>query len=129
MFRHSDSRIDVKTALKANRYRNIPAGQKNAGETPQRSHKGAAVETGVVVEDGAAGFPFSVPEAGTVPERNIVFRYSATQIDAETALNALGYRNIPAGQKNAGETPQRSHKGAAVETVIAAEAEKESFPY
>ena len=129
VFRHSDSRIDVKTALKANRYRNIPAGQKNAGEVPQRSHKGAAVETGVVVEDGAAGFPFSVPEAGTVPERNVVFRYSATQIDAETALNALGYRNIPAGKKNAGETPQRSHKGAAVETVIAAEAEKESFPY
>ena len=129
VFRHSDSRIDVKTALKANRYRNIPAGKKNAGEVPQRSHKGAAVETGVVVEDGAAGFLFSVPEAGTVPERNIVFRYSATQIDAETALNALGYRNIPAGQKNAGETPQRSHKGAAVETVIAAEAEKESFPY
>ena len=115
VFRNSDSRIDVKTALKANRYRNIPAGQKNAGEVPQRSRKGAAAETGVIVEDGAAGFPYSVPEAGTVPERNVVFRYSATQIDAETALNALGYRNIPAGQKNAGETPQRNAEGQQAE--------------
>ena len=162
VFRHSDSRIDVKTALKANRYRNIPAGQKNAGETPQRSHKGAAVETviaaeaekesfpysvpeagtapdrnrrgknsgeTVTVEEAAEDFMFSMPQAGTAPERNTILCHSDTQIDAETALNALGYRNIPAGQKNAGETPQRSHKGAAVETVIAAEAEKESFPY
>ena len=129
VFRHSDSRIDAETALKANKYRNIPAGQKNAGEVPQRSRKGAAVEMGVVVEDGAAGFPYSVPEAGTVPERNVVFHYSATQIDAETALNALKYRNIPTGQKNAGEVPQRSHKGATEEMVIAAEGERESFLY
>ena len=101
--------------MKANGYRNIPAGQKNAGEVPQRSRKGAAAETGVAVEDRAAGFPYSVPETGTVPERNVVFRYSATQIDAETALNALGYRNIPAGQKNAGETPQRNAEGQKAE--------------
>ena len=140
VFRHSDSRIDVETALKANGYRNIPAGQKNAGEVPQRSRKGAAVETGVVVEDRAAGFPYSVPEAGTVPdrnrrgktggetvvvedgaedftfsmpqagtvpERNVVLRNSATQIDAETALNALGYRNYQQGRK----TPEKRHRG------------------
>ena len=129
VFRHSDSRIDVETALKANGYRNIPAGQKNAGEVPQRSRKGAAAETGVAVEDRAAGFPYSVPETGTVPERNVVFRYSATQIDAETALNALGYRNIPAGQKNAGEVPQRSRKGAAAETGVAVEDRAAGFPY
>ena len=144
VFRHSDSRIDVKTALKANRYRNIPAGQKNAGETPQRSHKGAAVETviaaeaekesfpysvpeagtapdrnrrgknsgeTVTVEEAAEDFMFSMPQAGTAPERNTILCHSDTQIDAETALNALGYRNIPAGQKNAGETPQRNAEG------------------
>ena len=129
VFRHSDSRIDVETALKANGYRNIPAGQKNAGEVPQRSRKGAAAETGVAVEDRAAGFPYSVPETGTVPERNVVLRNSATQIDAETALNALGYRNIPAGQKNAGEVPQRSRKGAAAETGVAVEDRAAGFPY
>lgn len=148
VFRHSDSRIDVETVLKANRYRNIPAGQKNAGEVPQRSHKGAAVETviaaeaekesflysvpeagtvpdrnrrgktggeAVTVEDGAEDFLFSMPQAGTTPERSVVLCHSDTQIDAEMALNALGYRNIPAGQKNAGETPQRNAEGQQAE--------------
>ena len=136
VFRYSATQIDAETALNALGYRNIPAGQKNVGEVPQRSHKGAEAEkesflysvpeagtvperncrgkTGgetVTVEDGAEDFPFTMPQAGTAPERNTVLCHSDTQIDAETELNALGYRNIPAGQKNVGETPQRNAEG------------------
>ena len=86
-----------------------------AGTVPDRNRRGKTGGETVTVEDGAEDFMFSMPQAGTVPERNVVLRNSDTQIDTETELNALGYRNIPAGQKNAGETPQRNAEGQQAE--------------
>ncbi len=65
-----------------------------------------------------AAFPFTSPAAGTIPERSTVFQHQPAQIAAETASNAYGYRNTPTGQKNAGEAPQRSHKGGSAAGTV-----------
>ena len=129
IFRHTDARIDAETASRAYRYRNTPAGQINAGEEPQRSHKGAQAGTGIEAQTETEGKPFSVPAAGTAPDRNTIFRHTDAQIDAETDSRAYRYRNTPAGQINAGEEPQRSRKGAQAGTDIEAQTETEGKPF
>ena len=129
VFRHTDAQIDAETALKAYGYRNTPAGRINAGEEPQRSHRGAQAGTVIEAQAETEEKPFSVPAAGTAPDRSTVFRHTDAQIDAETALKAYGYRNTPAGRINAGEEPQRSHRGAQAGTVIEAQAETEEKPF
>lgn len=104
-------------------------GRKNAGTYPQRNREGKQVEKVLIVGTDAAGFAFMATQAGTKPERNIVFRSTATQIDAETALNVFRYRNIPAGQINAGEAPQRSTQGQINGAAISNTVEAESFSY
>ena len=104
------TQIDAETALNVFGYRNMPAGKINAGEAPQRSHRGGSA--GAVMEAGteAGHFSFTSPATGTDPDRSTVFHNQKAQIAAETASNAYGYRNTPTGQKNAGEAPQSSHK-------------------
>ena len=129
IFRHGDTQIDVETASNAFRHTNTPAGRIRAGEEPQRSHRGAAAGTVIEAQGETTGTPFSVPAAGTAPDRSTVFRRTEAQIDAETAKNVQRYRNTPAGQIRAGEEPQRSHRGAAAGAVIEAQGETEGTPF
>ena len=129
VFRHTDAQIDAETALKAYGYRNTPAGRINAGEEPQRSHRGAQAGTVIEAQAETEEKPFSVPAAGTAPDRSTVFRHTDAQIDAETALKAYGYRNTPAGRINAGEEPQRSHRGAGTGAGIEAQTEAAGTPF
>ena len=98
-------------------------GKLNAGTHPQRNRRGVNYGGNIVVGTEAAGFIFVNPAAGTVPERNTVFHSRMTQIDAETALNVFGYRNMPAGKINAGEAPQRSHRGGSAGAAVEVEGE------
>lgn len=93
-------------------------GKLNAGTHPQRNRRGVNHGYNIVVGTEAAGFIFVNPAAGTIPERSTVFNGRLTQIDAETALNVFMYRNAPAGQINAGESPQRSHRGGNAAAVM-----------
>ena len=129
IFRHADAQIDAETASRAYRYRNTPAGRINAGEEPQRSHRGAQAEAGIEAQTGKESFVFSSQAAGTAPDRSTVFRHADAQIDAETALRAYRYRNTPAGRINAGEEPQRSHRGAQAAAGIEAQTETEGKPF
>ena len=129
IFRHGDTKIDVETASNAFRHTNTPAGRIRAGEEPQRSHRGAAAGAVIEAQGETEGTPFSVPAAGTAPDRSTVFRRTEAQIDAETAQNVQRYRNTPAGQTRAGEEPQRSHRGAAAGAVIEAQGETEGTPF
>ena len=129
IFRYTGAQIDIETASNAFRHTNMPAGKTKAGEEPQKSHRGAAAGTVIEAQAETEGTPFSVPAAGTAPERNTIFRHTDAQIDAETAQNVQRYTNTPAGQINAGEEPQRSHRGAAAGSVIEAETGAAGTPF
>ncbi len=115
VFHSRVTQIDAETALNVFGHRNIPAGKINAGEAPQRGHRGGNTGAVMEAETEAGHFDFISPAAGTEPERRTVFHGQEAQIDAETALNVFGHRNIPAGKINAGEAPQRSHRGRSAE--------------
>ena len=104
-------------------YKNPATGSLLAGTYPQRIRRGAQAGNVIVVGTDAAGFIFLPTQAGTYPYRNTIFRHTGAQIDVETALIANGYRNTPAGQINAGEEPQRSHRGAQAGAGIEAQTE------
>lgn len=113
---------EIQTHTDYFRYNAPLTGKLKAGTHPQRNRRGINYGGNVIVGTEAAGFIFTSPAAGTIPYRNMVFHNQTTQIDVETALNAFRYRNTPAGQKNAGESPQRSHKGQSVGATVTAEA-------
>lgn len=103
------------------RYHTPLTGRLRAGTHPQRNRRGVNYGNNIVVGTEAAGFIFRSPAAGTIPYRNMVFQSQTAHIDAETALNVFGYRNTPAGQINAGESPQRSHRGQNTEAAVEAQ--------
>ena len=111
IFANQTTHIDAETALNAFGYTNTPAGRIRAGESPQRNTRGGIGAGTFVVGTEAAGFIFNAPAAGTKPYRNTIFANQTTHIDAETALNAFGYTNTPAGRIRAGESPQRNTRG------------------
>ena len=129
VFHNQKAQIAAETASNAYGYRNTPAGQINAGEAPQRSHRGGSA--GAVMEAGteAGHFSFTSPATGTDPDRSTVFHNQKAQIAAETASNAYGYRNTPTGQKNAGEAPQRSHRGGSAGAAVEAQGEAEAHVF
>lgn len=102
-------------------YRSPLTGRLSSGEYPQRNIHGENYGSNIVVGTEAAGFIFVSPAAGTLPYRNMIFQTQTAHIDAETALNVFGYRNIPTGRKNAGESPQRSHRGGNAGATVLAE--------
>lgn len=104
-------------------------GKLKAGAHPQRNRRGVNYGSSIVVGTEAAGFIFVNPAAGTIPERSTVFHGRLTQIDAETALNVFGYRNMPAGKINAGEAPQRSHRGGSAGAAVEAQGEAEAHVF
>lgn len=129
VFKSRMTQIDAETALNVFRYRNIPAGQINAGEAPRRSHRGGSAGAVMETATETAAFPFTSPAAGTDPERSTVFQHQPAQIAAETASNAYGYRNTLTGQKNAGEAPQRSHRGGSAGAAVEVEGETEAHTF
>ncbi|MCM1374078.1 MAG: phage tail protein I [Muribaculum sp.] len=129
VFHGRTAQIDAETALNVFRYRNIPAGQINAGEAPQRSHRGGSAGAVMEAAGETAAFHFTSPAAGTDPDRSTVFHHQQAQIDAETASNAFGYRNTPTGQKRAGEAPQRSHRGGSAGAAVEVEGEAEAHTF
>lgn len=124
VFRHTDTQIDAETALKAYRHRNTPAGQINAGEEPQRSHRGAGTGAGIEAQTEAEGTPFSVPAAGTAPDRNTVFQGSGTDIKAEGEAEGFPFFMQAAGTK-----PERNTVMSNSEAGIAAEEAADGFLY
>ncbi|MEY8517172.1 phage tail protein I [Lachnospiraceae bacterium 29-84] len=110
-------------------YKNPATGSLQAGTYPQRIRRGVQEGSLIVVGTDAAGFIFLPTQAGTYPYRNTIFRHTGAQIDAETALTAYGYRNTPAGRINAGEEPQRSHRGAGTGARIEAQTEAAGTPF
>lgn len=99
IFRHTGTQIDTETASKAYRYRNTPTGQGNAGETPHRSWKGAVEDVAVVLEDTAEGFLYTVPVAGTVPERSTVQETKNGKIENSVETAAFKYESRACGSK------------------------------
>lgn len=124
IFRHTDAQIDAETALTAYGYRNTPAGQINAGEEPQRSHRGAGTGAGIEAQTEAAGTPFSVPAAGTAPDRNTVFQGSGADIETEGEAEGFPFFMPAAGTK-----PERNTVMSNSEAGIAAEEAADGFLY
>lgn len=110
-------------------YKNLATGSLLAGTYPQRIRRGVQAGNVIVVGTDVAGFIFLPTQVGIYPYRNIMFRHTGTQIDAETASRAYRYRNISVGQINAGEEPQRSHRGAETGARIETQAEADGFPF
>lgn len=104
-------------------------GRLAAGTHPQRNRKGVTAASAIIVGTDAAGFVFAATPAGTVPERNRVFRGQTVQIDAQTALEVFKYRNIPAGRIKAGEEPQRARRGANAAASVKVEDAGEAFTF
>lgn len=125
----SSSCIKILTHTDCFLYKAPLTGRLTAGTYPQRNRRGAQAGSCFVVGTEAAGFIFNSPLAGTIPERNVIFRGSAVQIDAETALNVFGYRNTPTGRVKAGETPQRSRRGKQTGVAVMVEDGGEGFTF
>jgi hypothetical protein len=127
IFRNSDTQIDAITGLNAFKYRNTPTGKINAGETPQRNYKGQQASGGIKLQDMAEGFAFSVPAAGTQTERNVIFKETDMQIDAETALEMFRHMETLTGETNAGKVPIRSYGGQSIAEEVKNSVETAGF--
>lgn len=110
-------------------YKTPVTGRLNAGTYPYRNIKGGMAGAAIIVGTEAAGFIFSVPQAGTIPQRNVIFRGNEAHITAETALEIVKYRNVPAGVTEAGKIPQRSARGGSADTEIMAQTQAEGSTY
>lgn len=97
-------------------------GRLAAGTHPARRTRGGQAASLVTAGTKAEAFLYTATLAGTKPERSTLFREQESQIAAETEFKAFSYKTYATGQKKAGETPQRSTRGAtdggAVQTVI-----------
>ena len=110
-------------------YKTPMTGRLKAGTYPYRNMRGGTAEAAIIVGTEAAGFIFNVPQAGTVPQRNVIFQGRKSHITAETAMEMFKYRNIPAGVTEAGKTPQRSARGGVTTADITAQTEAEGSTY
>lgn len=110
-------------------YKTPVTGRLNTGTYPNRNIKGGMAGAAIIVGTEAAGFIFSVPQAGTIPQRNIIFQGNETHVTAETALEIIKYRTVPAGVTEAGKIPQRSARGGGADTEITAQTQAEGSTY
>lgn len=125
------TRIDciIQTHADYTIYKTPVTGRLNAGTYPHRNIKGGVAGAAIIVGTEAAGFIFSVPQAGTIPQRNIVFQGNEAHITAETALEIIKYRTVPAGVTEAGKIPQRNARGGGADTEITAQTQAEGSTY
>lgn len=110
-------------------YKTPVTGRLNTGTYPNRNIKGGMAGAAIIVGTEAAGFIFSVPQAGTIPQRNIIFQGNEAHVTAETALEIIKYRTVPAGVTEAGKMPQRSARGGGADTEITAQTQAEGSTY
>lgn len=110
-------------------YKTPVTGRLNTGTYPNRNIKGGMAGAAIIVGTEAAGFIFSVPQAGTIPQRNIIFQGNEAHVTAETALEIIKYRTVPAGVTEAGKIPQRSARGGGADTEITAQTQAEGSTY
>lgn len=125
------TRIDciIQTHADYTIYKTPVTGRLNAGTYPHRNIKGGVAGAAIIVGTEAAGFIFSVPQVGTIPQRNIVFQGNEAHITAETALEIIKYRTVPAGVTEAGKIPQRNARGGGADTEITAQTQAEGSTY
>lgn len=125
------TRIDciIQTHADYTVYRTPVTGRLNTGTYPYRNIKGGMAGAAIIVGTEAAGFIFSAPQAGTIPQRNIIFQGNEAHITAETALEIVKYSNVPAGVTEAGKIPQRSARGGSADTEIMAQTQAEGSTY
>ena len=85
------TQIDAETALNVFRYRNTPAGQINAGESPQRSHRGGSAGAEVEAQGEMKAQKFTSKAAGTVPDRSTVQRTDGGAVENTVKADKFSY--------------------------------------
>lgn len=106
----SSVKVDVGTHTDFFVYNTPVTGRVKAGTYPYRNVRAGIARETVIVGTERAGFIFSSPQTGTIPQRNIIFNQREVHVDAETALDMMGYSSPQAGQGKAGEYPQRNKR-------------------
>lgn len=90
-FTSQTAQINAETALNVFRHTNTPAGRMRAGESPQRSYRGQTDGAAVVLSDAAEAYHFTVPVAGTVPERSTVQRTEGDTVENTVQATSFSY--------------------------------------
>ena len=100
-----------------------------AGTHPYRIMIGGVANAAIIIGTAAAGFIFTPPQAGTIPQRNVVFRGREDCITIQAGRAAYGYKNTQAGTVEAGTEPRRAVFGGAAEASLIAETEAAAVVY
>jgi len=100
-----------------------------AGTHPYRIMIGGVANAAIIIGTAAAGFIFPPPQAGTIPQRNVVFRGREDRITIQAGRAAYGYKNTQAGTVEAGTEPRRAVSGGAAEASLIAETEAAAAVY
>ena len=100
-----------------------------AGTHPYRIMIGGVANAAIIIGTAAAGFIFTPPQAGTIPQRNVVFRGREDCITIQAGRAAYGYKNTQAGTVEAGTEPRRAVSGGAAEASLIAETEAAAVVY
>lgn len=83
--------ITAKTAVKAMEYTNTPAGVVEAGTQPGRAKRSGAAGLAVVVENATDRSTYTVPVAGTVPDRATLTQSGAGGVTGQVEGTAYHY--------------------------------------
>ena len=97
VFSQQAAHIDADTALNTFGYTNTPAGRIKAGEQPQRNTRGQASGATVTASDRMEAHRFTVPAAGTVPERSTVQQTQGGAVGTSTQAMGFSYGVKPCG--------------------------------
>ena len=97
VFSQQAAHIDADTALNTFGYTNTPAGRIKAGEQPQRNTRGQTSGVTVMASDRMEAHRFTVPAAGTVPERSTVQRTQGGAVGTSTQAMGFSYGVKPCG--------------------------------
>lgn len=106
----SSVRVDVGTHTDYFVYNTPVTGRVKAGTYPYRNVRAGIARKTVIIGTERAGFIFASPQTGTIPQRNNIFNQRAVSVDAETALDMMGYSNPQTGEIKTGEQPQRNRR-------------------
>lgn len=97
VFSQQAAHIDADTALNTFGYTNTPAGRIKAGEQPQRNARGQTSGATVTASDRMEAHRFTVPAAGTVPERSTVQQTQGGAVGTSTQAMGFSYGVKPCG--------------------------------
>jgi len=100
-----------------------------AGTHPYRIMIGGVANAAIIIGTAAAGFIFTPPQAGTIPQRNVVFRGREDRITIQAGRAAYGYKNTQAGTVEAGTEPRRAVQSAIAAAEVVTETKVEGSTY